>query len=197
MLPAMLRNAMASLALGAVLLGAAGCGDIFRPPVSSISPVGPASQPTHYALTISDPGGGLPGIFTMTDFSGDTVLNTTAIGVAPQYLELGLGGTEANILNHDGSVERLQHLSRIARQPGDDEHALCGRRGEQRLYNRSRCLFHRAVYGLHDAWLRTLHRRGGGSSALCKAGAAGAGEPGVYRGSPDLHAHLRSQPGRE
>lgn len=103
-LPAMLRNALASLALGAVLLGAAGCGDVFRPPVSSISPVGPAAQPTHYAVVISDPGAGQPGLFTMVDFSGDTVLNTTAIGVAPQYLILASSNTQALVLNQDGSV---------------------------------------------------------------------------------------------
>lgn len=102
--PAMLRNAMAPLALCAVLLGTVGCGDVFRPPVSSIGPAGPAAQPTRYVLTISDPGSGLPGIFTITDFSGDSVLNITAIGVAPQYLALGLAGTQANVLNHDGSV---------------------------------------------------------------------------------------------
>jgi len=103
-LPAMLRNALASLALGAVLLGAAGCGDVFRPPVSSISPVGPAAQPTRYAVVVSDPGGGQPGIFTMVDFSGDTILNTTTIGVAPQYLILTFGNTEALVLNQNGSV---------------------------------------------------------------------------------------------
>ena len=100
----MLRNAMASLTLGAVLLGAAGCGDTFRPPESSISPVGPASQPAKYAVAVADPGNGNPGIFTMVDFSGDTVLNTTAIGISPQYFILGFSGTEAYVLNKDGSV---------------------------------------------------------------------------------------------
>jgi YVTN family beta-propeller protein len=112
-LPAMLRNAMASLALGTVLLGAAGCGDVFRPPVSGISPVGPAAQPTHYVIAVSDPGNGQPGLFNMIDFSGDTVLNTTAIGVSPQYQVLGLSGTELYNLNHDGSVNNLAVLSNV------------------------------------------------------------------------------------
>ncbi|HXB63182.1 MAG TPA: hypothetical protein VNU94_10070 [Acidobacteriaceae bacterium] len=103
-LPAMLRNAMASLALGVVLLGAAGCGDVFRPPVSSISPVGPAAQPSRYAVATADPGNGQPGIFNIIDFSGDTTLNTTDIGVSPEYMVLGFGGTEAINLNHDDSV---------------------------------------------------------------------------------------------
>lgn len=82
----------------------AGCGDTFRPPVSSISPVGPAAQPSRYALAVSDPGSGQPGLFTMVDFSGDTVLNTTAIGVAPKYLTLGLSGNEAFVLNQGGTI---------------------------------------------------------------------------------------------
>jgi YVTN family beta-propeller protein len=103
-LPAMLRNALASLALGTVLLGAGGCGDVFRPPVSSISPVGPATQPAHYAVVVSDPGNGQSGVFTMVDVFGDTIRNTTPIGVAPQYFILAASNTEALVLNHDGSV---------------------------------------------------------------------------------------------
>lgn len=113
----MLRNAMASLALGAVLLGAAGCGDEFRPPVSSISPVGPAAQPARYIVAISDPGNGQPGLFNMIDFSGDTILNTTGIGVSPQYQILGLNATELYDLNHDGSVNNLAVQSNI--RPND------------------------------------------------------------------------------
>jgi len=102
--PSILRSAVGVLALGAVLVGAAGCGDVFRPPVSSISPVGPASQPTKYDLIVSDPGGGKPGLFTMVDVSGDAVLNTTQIGIAPKYFILGYSGTEAYVLNAGGSI---------------------------------------------------------------------------------------------
>jgi YVTN family beta-propeller protein len=103
-LPVILRSAASVLALGAALIGVAGCGDVFRPPVASISPVGPAAQPTKYALIISDPGGGKAGLFTMVDVSGDTVLNTTAIGIAPKYFALGYSGTEGYVLNGDGSI---------------------------------------------------------------------------------------------
>ena len=103
-LPAILRSAAGALALGAVLIGASGCGDVFRPPVASISPVGPAAQPTKYDLVVSDPGSGRPGLFTIVDVSGDTVLNTTQIGVAPKYFALGYSGTEAYVLNTDGSI---------------------------------------------------------------------------------------------
>jgi YVTN family beta-propeller protein len=102
--PARLCKVVTSLLAGALTLAVAGCGDTFRPPVASISPVGPAAQPSKYAVAISDPGNGNPGLFTMVDFSGDTVLNTTAIGVAPQYLILGFSGTEAYVLNKNGSI---------------------------------------------------------------------------------------------
>ena len=103
-LPAMLRRTITGLALGTLLIGAAGCGDVFRPPVAAISPVGPAAQPTKYDVVVSDPGNGKPGLFTMVDFSSDTVMNTTSIGIAPKYFILGYSGTEAYVLNGDGSI---------------------------------------------------------------------------------------------
>ena len=99
-----LRRIIAVSVLAAAALLTAGCGDTFRPPVSSISPVGPAAQPAKYAIEIADPGNGNPGLYNMVDFSGDTILNTTAIGVQPQYLALGYSGSEAYVLNANGTV---------------------------------------------------------------------------------------------
>jgi hypothetical protein len=48
--------AVLSAACAAVVL-LAGCGNQYRPVVSSISPVGPAGQPTKYAVSISNPNG--------------------------------------------------------------------------------------------------------------------------------------------
>jgi hypothetical protein len=45
-----------ALALGSVAaLAIAGCGQQYRPVVSAISPVGPAAQPTKYAIAVSNP----------------------------------------------------------------------------------------------------------------------------------------------
>ena len=73
------RASMAAVTMG--LMAAAGCGNNYRPVITAINPVGPASQPTKYAVAISDPNlgdpnGTLPGLVTFVDFSGDTVLIT-------------------------------------------------------------------------------------------------------------------------
>src|ERR1700749_4790819 len=56
-------------AVASVVLPLAGCGNNYRPVVSAINPVGPASQPEKLAVVISDPGSGLPGLVTVVDFS--------------------------------------------------------------------------------------------------------------------------------
>ncbi len=98
---AALPIATAALALAA--LGLAGCGSNYRPVVSSINPVGPAGQPTKYAVAISSPSPTSPGLVSLVDFSGDTILNTTAIGVNPKYLILNTGGNTGYTLNGDGT----------------------------------------------------------------------------------------------
>ncbi len=97
------------LAAGAAaFLFATGCGNTYRPVITAINPVGPAAQPTKYAVAISDPnlgsGGSLPGLVTFVDFSGDTVLITANIGVDPYYLILGGSGSTGLTLNGDGTV---------------------------------------------------------------------------------------------
>ena len=91
------------------LLAVAGCGNNYRPVITAINPVGPAGQPTKYAVAISDPNlgdvnGTLPGLVTFVDFSGDTVLITANIGVKPYYLILGASGSTGLTLNQDGTV---------------------------------------------------------------------------------------------
>jgi YVTN family beta-propeller protein len=81
-----------------------GCGNTYRPVVTAINPVGPASQPQRYAVAISDPGDGLPGLVTIVDFSGDTVLITANVGVAPYYFIMNAGGNTGYTLNGDGTM---------------------------------------------------------------------------------------------
>lgn len=99
----------ALLAMG--VLSATGCGNNYRPVITAINPVGPAGQPTKYAIAISDPnlgsGGSLPGLITFVDFSGDTVLITANIGAQPRYLILNSTGTTAYTLNGDGTVNTV------------------------------------------------------------------------------------------
>jgi YVTN family beta-propeller protein len=90
--------------LVAGLLALAGCGNNYRPVISAISPVGPATLPTKYAVAISNPGPGLPGLATFVDFSGDSIVITANIGVNPQYLILGGSGSEGYTINGDGTL---------------------------------------------------------------------------------------------
>jgi YVTN family beta-propeller protein len=94
----------ASGLLVAGLLALAGCGNNYRPVISAISPVGPATLSTKYAVAISNPGPGLPGLATFVDFSGDSVVITANIGVNPQYLILGSSGSEGYSINGDGTL---------------------------------------------------------------------------------------------
>jgi YVTN family beta-propeller protein len=72
--------------------------------VSAVNPVGPAGQPTKYAVAISSPSTTSPGLVTIVDFSGDTVLITANLGIAPYYLALNSGGNTGYTLNSDGTV---------------------------------------------------------------------------------------------
>ncbi|NYF81008.1 YncE family protein [Granulicella arctica] len=81
-----------------------GCGNTYRPVVAAINPVGPSSQPSKYAIAMSNPGTGNPGLITIVDFSGDTVLITANIGVDPKYLVLNATGTTGYTINGDGTL---------------------------------------------------------------------------------------------
>ncbi len=94
------RIAVASFAT----LALAACGSNYRPVVSSINPVGPAGQPTKYAVAVSTTGANSPGLATLIDVSGDTIVNTTLIGNNPQYLNLAATGFEAYTINANGTL---------------------------------------------------------------------------------------------
>jgi DNA-binding beta-propeller fold protein YncE len=100
----MSRTVLAAVAVSGATLALAACGNTYRPVVSSINPVGPAGQPTKYAVAISTTGASTPGLVTLVDFSGDTVLNTTLIGINPLYLQLANTGFEGYTLNGDGTL---------------------------------------------------------------------------------------------
>jgi hypothetical protein len=93
---------LAATGIAAVLL-MAGCGAQYRPVVSAINPVGPAGQPTKYAVAVSNPGPGLLGLLTIVDFSGDTVLSTPSILTDPSYFQVTSDGTEGFVVNPQGS----------------------------------------------------------------------------------------------
>ncbi len=83
-------------------LCSAGCGNNYRPVVSAINPVGPATQPTVYAVAISDPHNGGNGLITVVDVFGDTVIANASIAPAPAYVAVDPGGT--TYVLHNNSV---------------------------------------------------------------------------------------------
>jgi YVTN family beta-propeller protein len=100
-----------------------GCGDIYRPVVTSIPPVEPSSQPTKYAIVtscgnntnLSAPtidqicsASTVPGYGSLVDFSGDTLAIRLNLGNGPRWEGLapnsnGSGGIVYNT-NADGTV---------------------------------------------------------------------------------------------
>jgi YVTN family beta-propeller protein len=88
-----------------VLIPVAGCGNTYRPIVAAINPVGPAGQPQKYAVAVSSsPTPNTPGLMTLVDFSGDTILVTPQVGVSPYYLQLDSAGFTGFTFNGDGTL---------------------------------------------------------------------------------------------
>jgi DNA-binding beta-propeller fold protein YncE len=82
----------------------AGCGSAYRPVVTPIPTSGPPSQPTSYAVVVSAPSPTTPGIATIIDYSGDTVLAEAPIGPGPSNFSLSQGGSTGYTLNSDGTL---------------------------------------------------------------------------------------------
>lgn len=97
----------------AAVFSTVGCGNQYRPVVSAIGPVGPAGQPTKYAVAISNPCPtglptcGEPGLVTVVDFSGDTVLSTPQIQTNPSYFQLNANGSQGFTINAQGSLDTI------------------------------------------------------------------------------------------
>ena len=97
-------NRIVSTAGVAALLGAASCGNTYRPVVATIGVVGPAGQPQKYAVAVSSPSPSSNGLMTLVDFSGDSVLVTATLGVNPYFLWVNGSGTTGYTLNSDKTV---------------------------------------------------------------------------------------------
>ncbi|HEY0264833.1 MAG TPA: YncE family protein [Granulicella sp.] len=107
-------HAAALAALGAAgFLSLAGCGNNYRPVLTAINPVGPSAQPEKYAVVLSDPGNNNPGIVTLVDFSGDTVVITANVGVSPKYLILGTSGAYGYVINGDNTINNFSVINSL------------------------------------------------------------------------------------
>jgi DNA-binding beta-propeller fold protein YncE len=114
------------LAAGAllVLAGAAGCGSQYRPVINPVVPTGPAAQPTSYAVVFSQPGlmpsdlpatappcptsaYANPGVATIVDFSGDSIMALAQIGNGPLAFAVDPTGSLAYSENCDGTISSV------------------------------------------------------------------------------------------
>ena len=115
--------------LGGMVLLAAGCGNQYRPVITPIQPTGPASFPSADITIISQPGfsplptgvtgpcSGVtyptPSIYTLLDFSGDSVVAQANGGNGPLTFSLDMSGSSINAPNCDGTLTSAQASSSL------------------------------------------------------------------------------------
>ncbi len=92
---------------GAAIVAAAmvaGCGSAYRPVVTPINPNGPAAQPSSLAVVVSSPSPSSPGIATVIDYSGDTIMAQAPIGPGPTSFTVDANGSTGYTVNSDGTL---------------------------------------------------------------------------------------------
>ncbi|MGD0891289.1 MAG: hypothetical protein ABR923_07120 [Terracidiphilus sp.] len=91
-----------SVIAAAVLI--AGCGSAYRSVVTPVGSSGPAPQPTSYVAVVSDPSPTTPGVATIIDYSGDSVLAYAPIGVGPTTFTMDAIAGNGYTINSDGTL---------------------------------------------------------------------------------------------
>ena len=104
--------AFAVLALGIAVL-VDGCGAGYRPVVTPINPSGPAPQPTSLAVVVSLPTPTSPGVATIIDYSGDTIVAQSPVGVAPINFTVDETGSTGYTFNSDGTITNFPVSSNL------------------------------------------------------------------------------------
>jgi DNA-binding beta-propeller fold protein YncE len=114
---------VATVVLGGVLALAVGCGNQYRPVITPIQPTGPASLPSAAVVVMSQPGFdpiagpcangaySTPSIFTLVDFSGDSIAIQANGGNGPLTFSLEAGGANVYAPNCDGTLTTAQATS--------------------------------------------------------------------------------------
>ncbi|GGH12791.1 YncE family protein [Silvibacterium dinghuense] len=108
-----------------VLAGLTGCGSQYRPVINQVTGTGPASEPTAYAVVVSQPELTPPsslattkppcpttqysdaGIVTLYDFSGDSVMAQAQLGTGPLGFAFNASGSDAYTLNCDNTMSTI------------------------------------------------------------------------------------------
>jgi DNA-binding beta-propeller fold protein YncE len=110
--------------IGGVVLAAVGCGAQYRPVITPIQPTGPAALPAADIVVVSQPGFSpvppgvtgpctgvtysTPSIYTLFDFSGDSVVAQANGGNGPLTFSLEVGGANTYAPNCDGTLTTAQ-----------------------------------------------------------------------------------------
>ncbi|MGC1422801.1 MAG: hypothetical protein WA354_06185 [Terracidiphilus sp.] len=100
-----LVQAGAAVAVAAFI---AGCGNSYRPVITPINPTGPGAQPTSYAVVVSSPAANSPGVATVIDYSGDSILTQAPIGPNPFAFTLDSNGANGYTANSDHTLTNFQ-----------------------------------------------------------------------------------------
>ena len=108
--------------LAGIIAFAVGCGNQYRPVITPINPTGPAAQPNAYVTVVSQPGFtpllatspqtspcigtqfNTPAIYTLLDFSGDSVVAQANGGLGPITFSLDSSGSSVYSPDCDGSL---------------------------------------------------------------------------------------------
>jgi len=88
--------------VAAVLIG--GCGNSYRPAVTPIPSSGPPAQAESYAIVVSSPSPTSPGMATLIDYSGDSVMGFAPIGIGPLAFTIDETGSTGYTLNSDHTI---------------------------------------------------------------------------------------------
>jgi len=95
---------------GAVFAAAAlvaGCGNNYRPVVNPVNPSGPPPQPQSLVSVVTAPSPTTPGIITVIDYAGDSILAQATIGPGPSAFTLDETGYEGYTINSDNTITNI------------------------------------------------------------------------------------------
>ncbi len=101
--PARVLFAQAGVALAVAAL-IAGCGDNYRPVVTPIATSGPPGQATSYTVVVSSTGSATPGVVTIIDYAGDSIMTEAPIGPGPSVFTIDEFGENGYTVNSDGTL---------------------------------------------------------------------------------------------
>ncbi|HVC47750.1 MAG TPA: hypothetical protein VND90_10925 [Terracidiphilus sp.] len=113
---ALVRLAEAGAAFAAAAM-IAGCGSTYRPVVTPLNPSGPAAQPGALAVVVSSPSPTSPGVATVIDYAGDTVMAQANIGPGPLAFGVDETGGSGYTINSDGTLTGFDASTSLRTDP--------------------------------------------------------------------------------